>query len=113
MLHCSCRRGAWESTGEQWSLGSHMSGLIGKKLGQFEVVEQIEQGGMATIHKAYQPEMDRFVAIKVLPAPSAQDPTFMVRFVREARAIAELYHAHIVPVHDFGEHDGTTYIVME
>jgi serine/threonine protein kinase len=77
------------------------------------VVEQIGQGGMATVYKAYQPALDRFVAIKVLPAAYAKDPTFMERFVREARAIAKLYHPHILPVHDFGEQDGTTYIVME
>jgi|SRR5579859_7588037 len=90
-----------------------MSALIGKKLGQLEVVEQIGQGGMATVYKAYQPALDRFVAIKVLPAAYAKDPTFMERFIREARAIARLYHPHILPVHDFGEQDGTTYIVME
>ncbi len=90
-----------------------MSALIGKKLGQLEVVEQIGQGGMATVYKAYQPALDRYVAIKVLPATYAKDPTFMERFVREARAIAKLYHPHILPVHDFGEQDGTTYIVME
>jgi serine/threonine protein kinase len=90
-----------------------MSTLIGKKLGHLEVVEQIGQGGMATVYKAYQPALDRFVAIKVLPATYAKDPTFMERFVREARAIAKLYHPHILPVHDFGEQDGTTYIVME
>jgi serine/threonine protein kinase len=90
-----------------------MSALIGKKLGQLEVVEQIGQGGMATVYKAYQPALDRFVAIKVLPATYAKDPTFMERFVREARAIAKLYHPHILPVHDFGDQDGTTYIVME
>jgi eukaryotic-like serine/threonine-protein kinase len=90
-----------------------MSALIGKKLGQLEVVEQIGQGGMATVYKAYQPALDRFVAIKVLPATYAKDPTFMERFIREARAIAKLYHPHILPVHDFGDQDGTTYIVME
>jgi len=90
-----------------------MSTLIGKKLGNFEVVEEIGHGGMATVFKAYQPALDRFVAIKVLPAGSAKDSTFQKRFVQEARAIARLYHPHILPVHDFGEHDGTTYIVME
>src|SRR5579871_6299184 len=90
-----------------------MSALIGKKLGQLEVVEQIGQGGMATVYKAYQPALDRFVAIKVLPAAYAKDHTFMERFVREARSISKLSHPHILPVHDFGEQDGTTYIVME
>jgi tRNA A-37 threonylcarbamoyl transferase component Bud32 len=90
-----------------------MSTLIGKTLGQLEVREQIGQGGMATVYKAYQPALDRFVAIKVLPASYAKDKTFRDRFVREARAVANLYHPHILPVHDFGEQDGTAYIVME
>ncbi len=90
-----------------------MTTLIGKKLGHFEVVEQIGQGGMATVYKAYQPALDRHVAIKVLPDTYAKDRTFLERFIREARAIAKLYHPHILPVHDFGEQDGTTYIVME
>jgi hypothetical protein len=89
-----------------------MSTLIGKKLGQFEVVELLGQGGMATVYKAYQPALDRFVAIKVFPA-SPTGPTFLEHFTREARAVAKLYHPHILPIHDFGEQDGTTYIVME
>ncbi len=90
-----------------------MSALIGKTLGQLQVVEQIGQGGMATVYKAYQPTLDRYVAIKVLPPSYAKDQTFKERFIREARAVAKLYHPHILPVHDFGEQDGTAYIVME
>src|SRR5689334_20313550 len=90
-----------------------MTALIGKTLGQLEVKEQIGQGGMATVYKAYQPTLDRYVAIKVLPASYAKDQTFKERFIREARAVAKLYHPHILPVHDFGEQDGTPYIVME
>jgi serine/threonine protein kinase len=68
---------------------------------------------MATVYKAYQPAMDRYVAVKVLPAHFMQDPTFVERFEREARTIARLEHPHILPVHDYGKApDGTTYIVM-
>src|SRR2546428_2428617 len=90
-----------------------MNALVGKSLGQFRVVERIGAGGMATVFKAYQPTLDRYVAIKVLPAYHARDPVFLKRFVQEAKAVARLSHANIVTIHEFGEQDGITYIVME
>src|SRR5579864_5254243 len=90
-----------------------MSLLVGKSLGQFRIVERIGAGGMATVFKAYQPTLDRYVAIKVLPAYHARDPIFVKRFVQEARAVAKLVHPNIVPIHEFGEQDNITYIVME
>lgn len=89
-----------------------MGELIGKSLGSYRILEQIGVGGMATIYKAYQPGMDRYVAIKVLPHYLAGDKQFVHRFQREARAIAKLEHPHILPVFDYGEHEGTTYIAM-
>lgn len=90
-----------------------MTNLIGQNLGPYRILEQIGRGGMATVYKAYQPAMDRYVAIKVLPAHFMQDPTFVERFEREARTIARLEHPHILPVHDYGKTpDGVTYIVM-
>ena len=90
-----------------------VSSLIGKSLGKFEIVEHIGVGGMATVFKAYQQTLDRYVAIKVLPATHANDPVFVQRFVQEARSVAKLTHPNIVQIHDFGEQDSTTYIVME
>src|SRR6266705_4790194 len=87
--------------------------LVGKSLGQFRIVERIGAGGMATVFKAYQPTLDRYVAIKVLPAFHARDPIFVKRFVQEARSVAKLAHPNIVKIHDFGEQDNITYIVME
>jgi len=87
--------------------------LVGKSLGQFRIVERIGAGGMATVFKAYQPTLDRYVAIKVLPAYHARDPIFLKRFVQEAKAVAKLSHANIVTIHEFGEQEGITYIVME
>lgn len=87
--------------------------LVGKSLGQFRIVERIGVGGMATVFKAYQPSLDRYVAIKVLPAYHARDPIFVKRFVQEARAVAKLVHPNILQIHDFGEQDNITYIVME
>ena len=90
-----------------------VNALIGKSLGAFRVVDRIGAGGMATVFKAYQPTLDRYVAIKVLPAYHARDPIFVKRFVQEARSVAKLAHPNIVQIHDFAEQDGYTYIVME
>lgn len=87
--------------------------LVGKSLGQFRIAERIGVGGMATVFKAYQPALDRYVAIKVLPGYHAHDPVFVKRFVQEARSVAKLAHPNIVQIHDFGEQDDITYIVME
>ena len=90
-----------------------LNSLVGKSLGQFRIVERIGAGGMATVFKAYQPNLDRYVAVKVLPAYHARDPIFLKRFQQEARSVAKLQHANIVPIHEFGEQDGITFIVME
>src|SRR5438128_9098493 len=90
-----------------------LDSLVGKSLGQFRIVERIGAGGMATVFKAYQPTLDRYVAIKVLPAYHARDPIFVKRFAQEARSVAKLVHPNILQIHDFGEEEGITYIVME
>ena len=90
-----------------------MDELIGRALGAYQITGRLGQGGMATVFKAYQPALQRYVAVKVLPPHLAQDPMFGERFVREARAIARLDHQNILPVYDFGQSDGITYIVMK
>src|SRR5437016_13004599 len=87
-----------------------MNTLVNKSLGQFRIVERIGSGGMATVFKAYQPTLDRYVAIKVLPAYHGRDPIFVKRFVQEARSVAKLAHPNIVQIHDFGDQVGVTYI---
>jgi hypothetical protein len=67
---------------------------------------------MAAVYKAYQAGMDRYVALKILPRYFASDPQFVGRFEQEAKVLARLLHPHILPVHDYGEADGYTYIVM-
>ncbi len=89
-----------------------MNDLIGQHLGPYRILEQIGTGGMATVYKAYQPAMDRYVAVKVIASHFAQDETFLRRFRREARAVARLEHAHILPVYDSGEAEGRPYLVM-
>ena len=86
--------------------------MIGKKLRAYELTEEIGSGGMATVYRAYQPSMDRYVAVKVIRPSILHDPALRERFQREARLIARLEHPHLLPVYDFdGEHE-PPYIVM-
>ncbi len=90
-----------------------MEDLTGKQFGPYRILAPLGEGGMAAVYKAFQPGVDRFVALKVLPQHYAKDPQFVERFEREAKVLAKLQHPHILPVHDFGEADGGyTYIVM-
>ena len=85
----------------------------GTRLGPYEILGLIGAGGMGEIYKARDTRLNRTIAIKILPAELSADPDRRVRFEREARAIASLAHPHICTLHDIGEHDGTTYLVME
>src|SRR5258708_5197538 len=89
-----------------------MSNLVGTTLGQYEVLELLGQGGMATVYKARQPSMDRFVAIKVISGDLLDNPEFISRFEREAWLIARLQHTNILPVYDYGRDNETLYLVM-
>jgi outer membrane protein assembly factor BamB len=89
-----------------------MEDLTGKQLGKYQIVAPLGEGGMAAVYKAYQAGMDRYVALKILPRHFASDPEFVGRFEQEAKVIAKLQHVYILPVHDYGEDDGYTYIVM-
>jgi tRNA A-37 threonylcarbamoyl transferase component Bud32 len=88
------------------------SSLIGRTLGKYEIIELLGRGGMATVYKGYQKEIDRYVAIKVLPPHPGQDPQFVERFHLEARTVARLQHPHILPVYDYGVEDDILYLVM-
>ncbi|GAB4539929.1 MAG: hypothetical protein Fur002_05860 [Anaerolineales bacterium] len=87
--------------------------LVGQTLGAYRLVSRLGQGGMATVYKAYEPALDRYVAIKVLPQFFANDPVFVQRFRREAKAVAQLNHPNIVPIYSFGEAGRITYIAMQ
>ena len=90
-----------------------MSLTAGDQVGPYKIIEKLGQGGMATVYKAYHAGLDRYVALKVLHSDLTEDPTFTVRFQREARLVAKLDHPNIVAVHDFAEHDGYPYLVMK
>jgi serine/threonine protein kinase len=89
-----------------------MIDLVGQRIGQYEIVEQVAKGGMATVYRALQPSMGRHVAIKVLPPNFTHDSTFIQRFNQEVEVIAQLQHPHILPVYDYGEFESQPYIVM-
>jgi serine/threonine protein kinase len=87
--------------------------LTGKTLGKYRLVEKLGQGGMAQVYKAYQPDLDRYVAVKVLHPQLTGDAEFAARFRNEARAIAALEHPHIVRVYDFDAEGDLAFLVME
>ncbi len=84
--------------------------LVGKTLGEYELREMIGEGGMAIVYKAFQKSLQRWVAVKVL---YYYEDNSLVRFQREAKAIASLRHRNILIVYEYGEQDGSSYIVME
>src|SRR5512136_250984 len=86
--------------------------LSGHILGQYQLIELAGEGGMAAVYKAYQPGLDRFVAVKVLPPQLARAES-RERFIREAKAIAQLSHPNILPIYDAGVEGDLSYFVMK
>ena len=87
--------------------------LEGQMLGKYRVLEPLGRGGMARVYRAYHPQLDRYVAIKVLRSDLVEEEAFLARFRREAQAVARLRHTHIVQVYDFDVQGGLPYMVME
>ena len=85
----------------------------GVRLGAYEIVAPLGAGGMGDVYRARDTRLDRTVAIKVLRAHVRDDPQRRARFEREARILSQLNHPHICTLHDVGEHDGATYLVLE
>ncbi len=84
----------------------------GTPFGRYRLVELLGRGGMGEIWRAYDPDMNRVVALKVLPPDFAGDQVFQERFRREARAAAGLDEPHLVPIYEFGEIEGRLYVTM-
>jgi len=80
---------------------------------ELEIQELIGRGGMGAVYKARQKNLERLVALKILPPEIGRDPAFAERFAREAQAMARLSHPHIVAIHDFGRRDGLFFFLME
>ena len=87
--------------------------MVGRRLLHFEILEKLGEGGMGVVYKARDTHLDRFVAIKVLPAEKVADPERQRRFVQEARAASALNHPNIITVHDITQAEGLDFIVME
>ena len=92
-----------------------MQNLIGQSLGRYHILEKLGEGGMAVVYKAYDTHLERDVAIKVIRrnafSPDALERV-LKRFDREAKSLARLIHPNIVPLIDYGEHEGNPYLVM-
>ena len=90
--------------------------LIGKNFGRYHILEQLGEGGMAMVYKAYDTRLEREVAINLIRKEAFSPEVLervLKRFEREAKALARLSHTHIINVHDYGEYEGSPYIVME
>jgi serine/threonine-protein kinase len=90
-----------------------MNSLVGAAIGRYQIISELARGGMAVVYKAYQPSLNRYVALKVLPPYLSHDDEFVRRFKQETQNAARLKHPNIVIIHDVGEADGYHYIVME
>jgi serine/threonine-protein kinase len=87
--------------------------LEGQTLGKYRVLTPLGAGGMARVYRAYQPGLDRYVAIKVLRTELVEEEEFLARFKREAQAVAALRHPNIVQVYDFDSEGDIYYMVLE
>src|SRR6266567_3777194 len=85
----------------------------GTKLGRYEIRSKIGEGGMGEVYLARDTQLDRLIAIKLLPAQIARDQQRLHRFLQEARAAAALSHPNIAHIYEIGEADGGHFIAME
>src|SRR5512139_3346364 len=92
-------------------MGSTLSS--GEKVAHYSIVEKLGEGGMGAVYKARDERLDRFVALKVLPAEMMSDPDRRRRFEQEAKSASALNHPNIVTIYDIGQADDVHYIAME
>src|SRR5439155_9225080 len=83
-------------------------------IGRYLILARLGAGGMGAVYKARDPQLDRVVAVKLprIDAPPQERPRRVQRFLREARAAAQVWHPHVCPIYDVGECDGQPYVVM-
>jgi serine/threonine protein kinase/tetratricopeptide (TPR) repeat protein len=87
--------------------------LLGRTLGPFEIISELGRGGMAVVYKARQADLERTVALKILPPELSIDKSYLARFLQEARSAAALEHPHIMPIYAVGSAEGVHYIAMK
>src|SRR5579883_606533 len=90
-----------------------MGDLAGSRFGKYEILSKLGEGGMGEVWRARDEHLHRDVALKILPAEVARDPSRRTRFEQEARVLAALNHPNIVSVYEFGEHEGRLFLVSE
>jgi len=83
-----------------------------KKIAKYKIIEEIGRGGMGVVYKAHDPQIDRFVAIKIILEKALENREIKARFMREARTAGKLSHENLTVIYDLGEEDGKTFIVM-
>src|SRR5450432_3974252 len=106
---CLLKQGATADTvtaGHAWPFTPPPIAELAVKFPQFEMLELIGKGGMGAVYKARQKQLDRIVALKILPPGIGDDPAFAGRFAREAKALAKLNHPGIVTLYEFGRASG-------
>jgi serine/threonine protein kinase len=87
--------------------------MIGKRLGHYEILAKIGEGGMGEVYRARDTRLDRTVAVKVIPLHLSNQPELRERFEREARTISSLNHPNICTLFDVGRQDEIEFLVME
>jgi serine/threonine protein kinase len=109
-------RGDYDFTAERFAMAEEPTNKTTRRterIGKYEILGHIATGGMGVIYKARDVDLDRLVALKLLPAEMAAQPTTLIRFQREAKAAARLRHDNIVAVFDVGEFDSSHFIALE
>ncbi len=102
-----------EDGGRRAEGGGRALGMTGQRFGNYELLEKVGQGGMGVVYKARQVNLDRIVALKLLPFGQFSREDVVQRFQTEAAAAAGLQHPHIVAIHDVGEQEGQHYFSMD
>ena len=86
---------------------------LGSELGGYQILSLLGEGGMGSVYRAYDPRLDRFVALKLLHEGTRDNAARRRRLLREARSASALNHPHICTIHEVGEADGEAFMVME
>src|SRR5947209_7616296 len=107
--HTRCNRTGRLATSMQVPQATHAI----ERLGRYQIRELVGEGAMATVYKAYDPDINRTIAVKLLKAQLREDDEYHTRFVREAKGAGVLSHPNIVTVFDVGEDNKHPYIAME